>query len=306
MTTANSVALQKPLEEQESEQVLREKAALVELRRKPLLAWPTFGLLIITQIMIVAVWMACLNGHLSLWAGCLINIIAYYVQFTPAHDASHNAVSRIPWVNKWVFFQMMQTYLPGNSGKMLMVMHMQHHRFANEELDPDHGVACSFKNAAFLWFFWDFRYLFFYFKHKEYYPDLNINRIFFEMAMGYAIIGTVAWFFPLETLILWFIPSRGMVWLVCFVFMYLPHVPHVYTHRENPYQATLMREGWDRVMSVLMMYQNYHLAHHLYPTIPFYRYKKAWDARKDFHEAHNPAKVKPLALHPYNLDLPKG
>ena len=70
---------------------------MAELRRKPLLALPTFGLLIITQIMIVAVWFACLNGHLSLWAGCLINIIAYYVQFTPAH----NAVSRIPWVNKW-------------------------------------------------------------------------------------------------------------------------------------------------------------------------------------------------------------
>ena len=137
---------------------------------------------------------------------------------------------------------MMQTYLPGNSGKMLMVMHMQHHRFANQELDPDHGVAYAFKNASFLWF----------------------------------------------------IPSRGMVWLVCFVFMYLPHVPHVYTHRENPCQATLMLEGWNKVMSVLMMYQNYHLAHHLYPTVLFYRYKKAWDARKAFHEAHHPAKVNPL------------
>lgn len=277
------------------------RARLAELRKKPLLAWPTLILLWLSQIAIVGVWWAVINGHMSLWLGCLINVISYYVQFTPAHDASHNAVSRIPWVNKFIFFQMMQTYLPGNSGKMLMVMHMQHHRFANEELDPDHGVAESFKHAGFLWFFWDFRYLFFYFKHQEHYPDININRIFFEMAMGYALVGTLAWHFPVETLILWFIPSRMMVWLVCFVFMYLPHVPHVYTHRQNPYQATLLREGWEWLMTPLLMYQNYHLAHHLYPTIPFYRYKKAWLARQAFHEAHNPAKVKAFALRPYNL-----
>lgn len=283
-------------------QELMEKRAIAELRKKPLLALPTVGLLWGTQIAIVAIWYLVINDQLNLWLGCLINAIAYYIQFTPAHDASHNAVSRIPWVNKFIFFQMMQTYLPGNTGKMLMVMHMQHHRFANEELDPDHGVAGSFKQAGFLWFFWDFRYLFYYFKHKEHYPDINITRIFLEMAAGYAIVGTVAWFFPLETLILWFIPSRIMVWLVCFVFMYLPHVPHVYTHRQNPYQATLLRVGWDRLMSFLMMYQNYHLAHHLYPTIPFYRYKKAWLARQAFHEANHPAKVKAFALHPYNLE----
>jgi len=281
----------------------QQKQLLAELRKKPLLAWPTVTLLLVSQAVLVLVWYLVLKGQLNLWLGCLINGICYYVQFTPAHDASHNAVSRIPWVNKFIFFQMMQTYLPGNTGKMLMVMHMQHHRFANEELDPDHGVAASFKNAAFMWFFWDFRYLFFYFKHKQHYPDINIKRIFVEMAFGYAIVGTLAWFFPLETLVLWFIPSRIMVWLVCFVFMYLPHVPHVYTHRENPYQATLMREGWDGLMSVLMMYQNYHLAHHLYPTVPFYRYKKAWDARKEFHEAQHPARVKAFALQPYNLDL---
>jgi len=280
-----------------------EQQALAKLRKKPLLALPTMTLVVMTQITIVSVWYFALQGVLPLWAGCLFNIVAYYVQFTPFHDASHNAVSRIPWVNKFIFFELMQTYLPGNSGKLLMVMHMQHHRFANEELDPDYEVAKSFKHAFFLWFFWDFRYLFFYFKHREFYPDVKISRIFLEMAIGYAVVGVLAWHFPLETLILWLIPTRIMAWLICFVFMYLPHVPHVYTHRKNPYQATLYRVGWDWLMTPLLMYQNYHLSHHLYPTIPFYRYKKAWLAREAFHEAHNPAKVKPFALHPYNLDI---
>lgn len=278
------------------------RETLAQLRKKPLIALPTMAMLWVSQITIVSVWYFVISGQLSLLAGCLINVVAYYIQFTPSHDASHNAVSRIPWVNKFIFFQVMQTYLPGNTGKMLMVMHMQHHRFANEELDPDHAVAASAKNALFLWFFWDFRYLFFYFKHREHYPDVNITRIFVEMAVGYAVVGALAWYFPIEVLVLWFIPTRIMGWLICFVFMYLPHVPHVYTHRENPYKATLIREGWDWLLTPLMMYQNYHLAHHLYPTIPFYRYKKAWLARKAFHEAHNPAKVKPFALQPYNLN----
>lgn len=280
----------------------QEKQTLDELRKKPLLAIPTITLLILSQAAIVGVWYLVLHDQLSLWVGCLINSLAYYVLFTPAHDASHNAVSSIPWVNKFVFFLVMQTMLPGNTGKMLMVMHMQHHRFGNEKLDPDFEIAHSLKNAAFLWFFWDMRYLSFYFKHKEYYPDVNIKQIFLEMAIGYAVVGTFAWNFPLETLVLWFIPGRMMAWMVCFVFMYLPHVPHVYTHREAPYQATLNRKGWEWLMSPLMMYQNYHLAHHLYPTIPFYRYKKAWLARKEFHESNNPATVTAFGLRPQNID----
>ena len=50
--------------------------------------------------------------------------------------------------------------------------------------------------------------------------------------------------------------------------------------------------GWEWLLTPLMMYQNYHLVHHLYPTVPFYRYKKAWLAREQFHESHHPAKVR--------------
>jgi fatty acid desaturase len=46
----------------------------------------------------------------------------------------------------------------------------------------------------------------------------------------------------------------------------------------------------------LLAYQNYHLMHHLYPTIPFYRYRKAWLARLDQHLARKPAIVKPFSL----------
>ena len=50
------------------------------------------------------------------------------------------------------------------------------------------------------------------------------------------------------------------------------------------------------LLSPLLVYQNYHLMHHLYPTIPFYRYRKAWLARLDQHMARHPAIVRPLGL----------
>jgi fatty acid desaturase len=48
----------------------------------------------------------------------------------------------------------------------------------------------------------------------------------------------------------------------------------------------------------LFIYQNYHLVHHLYPTAPFYRNLKLWHAKKQFHEAQNPALVDAFSLRP--------
>jgi len=51
-------------------------------------------------------------------------------------------------------------------------------------------------------------------------------------------------------------------------------------------------------------YQNYHLVHHLYPAIPFYRYLKIWNVRKQYHEAQNPATTTVFSLTPINKKGP--
>jgi beta-carotene hydroxylase len=115
-------------------------------------------------------------------------------------------------------------------------------------------------------------------------------------------MGILAIFFPMEVLFLWLIPTRIMGWLICLVFMYLPHVPHTIKDKDAPYQATLMRQGWEWLLTPVMMYQNFHLVHHLYPTVPFYRYKKVWQAAEQYHEAQQPAKVRAFGVRPYNLE----
>lgn len=105
------------------------------------------------------------------------------------------------------------------------------------------------------------------------------------------------WFKPLEAIFLWFLPVCMMAWLIAAVFMYWPHVPHEVKHADNPWRATLNRRGCNGVLSLLLANQNWHLVHQLYPNVPFYRYQPIWNARRRYHESHNPATVRFRVTH---------
>lgn len=269
---------------------------LVELKQKPLFVWPTMLLALISLTAVLSVWILCLNEVLPLWLGCVINIFAYYVMYTPAHEAMHKAVSRSSKVNSILLTVLAQFHSPGNNGEFLRMMHLLHHKYTNDDLDPDHELSAHLKNALWKWFFWDYVYVSFYLKNKNHFPDFRKSRIAVEILLIFVVAMSVAMFFPMEVLFLWLIPTRVMMWLVCFMFMYLPHAPHVVKQSDDAYKATSIREGWSWLLTPLMMNQNHHLVHHLYPTIPFYRYKKAWLAREAFHESQNPVRVRAFSL----------
>lgn len=285
------------------------EALFQKLKQKPLVAWPSVMLLVVCNVAIALSWYLCLSGKMPLWAGLILNSLAMYFLFSPIHDSQHRAVSRMDWVNQMVAFLGMMFIGPLSSARFLRMMHMQHHRWGNDpEKDPDHANAANGKHAFFHWFFWDFGYGSFYNKHKNSLPDADRKWYVWDIYAPWLIQLPMLLAFPLETLMLWFIPVRIMVWLVAAVFMYLPHLPHDVTHAENPYKATLMRTGWDWLLTPLLAYQNYHLVHHLYPTVPFYRYRKIWNARRRFHESHDPGYIGAFDLQPeYRKDRrPEG
>ena len=85
------------------------------------------------------------------------------------------------------------------------------------------------------------------------------------------------------------------------VFMVLPHYPHTGRQDENPNTTALMRMGKEWLLTPILMYQNYHLVHHLYPTVPFYRYGKVWKAREQYHREHSGSMIiSPFQLGPDN------
>lgn len=54
-------------------------------------------------------------------------------------------------------------------------------------------------------------------------------------------------------------------------------------------RTTRNRIGGERWVSPLMLYQNYHLVHHLHPTVPFYRYLQVWRRHESRYVDADPA-----------------
>jgi AcrR family transcriptional regulator len=90
-------------------------------------------------------------------------------------------------------------------------------------------------------------------------------------------ITTVGWGLVVQ---LWLVPALIAQVLLAITFDWLPHHPH---EEQARYRNTRIFDI--PVLNWLMLGQNYHLVHHLYPRIPFYHYQKAYGSlKKEFME----------------------
>lgn len=272
------------------------------LRTRPRFAWPTIVLMFACLAAIFFSWGGVLAGTLPLWAGCAINCVAMYCLFAPIHDAIHRSMGRDNRFNDLCMRLILLPIVPFSNGRLLRVMHMQHHRFANDpENDPDHWPMTAPLKMWWIWFAWDFHYLIYYLRRKERFRDIDVGTPLRDTILVWTGAFALGWFHPLEVILLWFVPTRLMAWLVAGVFMYLPHWPHDVRHDSDPWQATHIRRGAEWLLTPLFLWQNYHLVHHLYPTVPFYRYRRLWEARRAWHEAHDFSQVSAFRLRPERL-----
>ena len=81
---------------------------------------------------------------------------------------------------------------------------------------------------------------------------------------------------------------------LAYSFDFAPHHPHDVPRHDNIYECTAMIGGLvapsDGVdLTLPLIYQNYHNIHHLYPTVPFYKYPVLWNNhRKELLELGTP------------------
>lgn len=278
---------------------------LAELRVPPVVSWPAVIIMVVAFAMIISSWTFCLMEEWPLWVGMIVNSIAGYMLFTPTHDAIHRAASRHEWLNELILRISTFIAVPFGKGKLFRLYHMRHHRFTNEpEQDPDHLLSCSLKLMP-LWGIWPFLYIVYFAKDPKLTPGLKPAELIRELVIGFGFVGVVAVFLPMQMLWLWLLPVYISFFLMCLVFMVLPHYPHAVPESENPWHASLMRLGGEWFLTPVLMYQNYHLMHHLYPTVPFYRYGKAWRSRQQYHLANNPGIVPALGLGAKNASQPQ-
>ncbi len=204
--------------------------------------------------------------------------VACFAGFTPVHEAAHRNVSRSPWLNDAVghacALLQLGTLLP------YRFLHGEHHRNPNHpDRDPD---AWSGRGPRWLlplrWATQDVAYVAFYGRRwstrpwRERLDLLACALLYVAVALG------TAWLDPrlcFAVGVAWFVPARLAVVALAATFSWLPHAPHVVGDR---YRATSVWSApW---LTVLLLGQNFHGVHHLYPHVPFHRLPGTWRAQR--------------------------
>lgn len=242
-------------------------------------AWGTlllaFGILLGYYLTISS----ALSGALPYPAATLICAYLAYASFTIVHDAGHGSIFRTesrlkPFesVLGWAFSipLLIAPY------RFFQKMHDRHHSFTNDpDRDPDHYTfANSWFTLALNCIYIPFQY------HVLAFTKLrNVKAIrstfastacYFTVILASFVSLTVLGF-GLEVLVFVIIPNVIGVLVITLFFDYVPHHPHKSRSR---YHDTRIYPG--RLLNVLLLGQNYHLIHHMYPRLPWYKYKEVY------------------------------
>jgi ring-1,2-phenylacetyl-CoA epoxidase subunit PaaE len=259
----------------------------------PTLAGPTFALLVVG----IALW----TGSTVLWLErqwwwgftIVLNAVASYLLFTVAHDAAHHATSANSRANQWIGRLATPLFAPHASFRTWRFIHMQHHRFTNHDdgRDPDrYTMAGPGWQRPLRWLTVDLQYMLFYIPKLSARPRGEQAEQLVSLGLFVAVIvASVLTGHLVDLLVVLLIPCRLAVLFLGWAFDYLPHHHLHATPTENRFRATRNRVGRERALSPVLLYQNYHLVHHLHPTVPFYRYLVVWRRGEEAYLEHDPA-----------------
>ncbi|GAB4002980.1 fatty acid desaturase [Nocardioides ultimimeridianus] len=247
--------------------------------RVPTLSWPIVGIFTAALAVLgVATW-AALDEALPVSVTVGLAAAAIFVSFTVLHDAAHYSISTHRWVNVAFGRVAMLIVSPVISFRSFAFIHIEHHRNTNDgDNDPDHFVSGSPVWQLPLRFaVMDVPYLVFVARNATRRPRAELLETGVLLAGCAAVVTACALTGHLWTLaVVYLIPERIAVFVLAWWFDWLPHHDLEDTQRDNRYRATRNRVGSEWVLTPLLLSQNYHLVHHLHPSIPFYRYVAAW------------------------------
>lgn len=269
----------------------------------PTFAWPTFIVAVVALAVFAAVVAGSAQGWMPPWAAIVLNTLVMYVLFVMAHETLHGSFCTTRWVSGLFGRIVWLPVIIHFSLPAFGYVHGEHHRHTNDdERDPDvFATHAPTWQLPFRWAFMDAFYAVWYLQRFRARVRKSWRRPVSEMAETSVLVALTTTlivvsvitghFMLLATVVL--IPQRIGIFLVSWVFDWLPHHGLEVTHRENRYRSTRIRLGMEWLLAPVMLSQNYHLIHHLHPWLPFYRYFGAWRRNEALYLAHDVA-VTPL------------
>ena len=264
----------------------------------PEVAWPTLGFMIVLVTVHWGMIWLVLSGAVAL--GWLILPIGFtsYGHYTLVHECVHGNIvrdRRFAWVHTligWYGSLMLFATWP-----LLERTHKHHHSFVNTERDPDLYVKLSFPRLLL-------RNLISTLLQPV--PVLLLKLVFRDRSLGRGYVNAdqimtrsekiqhhlANW---LMCIAVWWLAIGvfgwvfvGLIYGIVFIamnmliimFQWLPHHPFSETGR---YTATrnIGFSGWN----FLFLWQNWHLMHHLWPSVPFYNYQRLYNRLQPVLEA---------------------
>ena len=258
----------------------------------PTLSWPIVGIFTFALALFGASTWAALTDTLPAIATIAASAAAIFVLFTVLHDASHYSISSHRWVNVAFGRVAMFFVSPLISFKSFAFIHIEHHRNTNDgESDPDHFVsAAPWWQLPIRFPAMDLPYIGLLVRNLRRRPRAEILETAALMTLSVTVIVSAAFTGHLWTLaLIYLIPERAAMFVLAWWFDWLPHHDLEDTQRENRYRATRNRVGMEWLFTPLLLSQNYHLVHHLHPSVPFYRYVKTWRRNEEAYLERNAA-----------------
>lgn len=245
----------------------------------PRLALPTVGIYLAALTTFVVSTILAIGDQVPAGVTIVVNGAVTFVMFTVVHDASHYAISSTRWVNG-LFGRLAWVHVsPFISFPSFAFIHIEHHRHANDDdQDPDTFAShAPTWQLPFRWAATDLFYGAFYVRalRRRPRPEVLETAGMFTLSTGGLAVAIATG--NLWTLaVVFLIPQRIGITLLAWWFDWLPHHGLEETQRTNRYGATRARVGMEWLFTPLMLSQNYHLVHHLHPSVPFYRYLATW------------------------------
>jgi ring-1,2-phenylacetyl-CoA epoxidase subunit PaaE len=254
--------------------------------KQPKIAFPTLFLFVTTLLVWGLTASLGFQGYLPVYLTLPIQAISMFVLFTPCHDAAHSSVGKLEYKFLNEVVGRVYTWIMLAPFPAFRWAHLQHHKHTNTVHDPDmwsSGYGCPKILLPLFWGTQDYHYYFPYLRHAFIHKTRPLWEVI-ECLASVVLMHYVAYrayvLHPYETVMFWILPNRLGLIILAYMFDYVPHYPQAIPGIVNPYKATAYLDGLfrskDMKLDYLLLYQNYHNIHHLYPTIPFYLMGQVW------------------------------
>lgn len=231
----------------------------------------------------VALWPLVITGTLPLWAGFLLATLSITLSYLPSHEAQHSNIarpgSRLRWLNELVgHVSTIHLAFPYKVGRLT---HLEHHANTNNpELDPDYSVTAKTWWKSVL---------------NSVRSRINRDKVGGNAAYGKAVdriggklealalnlfywgfLAVMAWSgYALEALLLWWLPRHIGLTYISLLLSWAPHHPGQETGRYKDTRAFRYFLGNYGALGM-----EYHIIHHLHPSIPLHKNMPAYREMK--------------------------